>query len=656
MIYVFNPEGNLVHEFEQFHESRYGMRDLTWDGNLIWGADEDVLYGFNVRGDLVETIEGDAGSYRSLTWDPENGVFWSADITSDLFATDLNGDVVRTIRRPGDVRFYGLAYWTEDPDGYNLYAFSRGDETDLMVSKMNLDNGEAMTVAEFDFNEQRPGGITITNRLDYNSWLFLGIVQSPDILAVWQLASRTDWLTVEPVEGVIEADGEGDLTVTLSSDGMPPEVDLTAELHFTHDGFNGSFELPVQLSVTGEGGFAVRRLDLRIGWNMVSVNVVPQIEDVPELLASLVEDGSLILVKDGSGHFFLPALDFNNIDHWVGVEGYQVKMARGNELEIEGEAVAWDTRIDLSDGWNLVSYLPRSDVDAVEALSNLGEALEIAKDGRGNFYIPAWNYSNMGQMCEGFGYYLKVNGDVGLVYSLGGGRLIVFDSPYDASDRVWLNELTYGGTSFSLLLLTDDLEAGTRLEAYTPSGILAGRGIVDANGMCGMALWGDDPSDNGEGRHSCRPDNSIGFSEGEEVTIRIYVEQGSMNRPLRVLGGSLRVIAGSPSSSSLAWTADGWAVARLGTTSIPVEFGIHRAYPNPFNSLTNIRYQLPKQSEVSIRIFDIQGREVVTLVNDKIEAGYYNVVWNAVEFPSGLYICRMDAANYVKSVKISLMK
>ncbi len=60
----------------------------------------------------------------------------------------------------------------------------------------------------------------------------------------------------------------------------------------------------------------------------------------------------------------------------------------------------------------MVSYLPRVAVDAVDALSGIVEDLEIAKDGWGNFYIPSWDFSNMGLMREGSGYLLKVDGDV----------------------------------------------------------------------------------------------------------------------------------------------------------------------------------------------------------------------------------------------------
>ncbi|NQT35315.1 carboxypeptidase regulatory-like domain-containing protein, partial [bacterium] len=58
MIYIFDNEGEQTGEFEHVHESRYGMRDLTYDGNLIWGSDENILYGYTTDGEHVETLDG----------------------------------------------------------------------------------------------------------------------------------------------------------------------------------------------------------------------------------------------------------------------------------------------------------------------------------------------------------------------------------------------------------------------------------------------------------------------------------------------------------------------------------------------------------------------------------------------------------------------
>ena len=90
--------------------------------------------------------------------------------------------------------------------------------------------------------------------------------------------------------------------------------------------------------------------------------------------------------------------------------------------------------------------------------------------------------------------------------------------------------------------------------------------------------------------------------------------------------------------------------------NVPTEFAIYQNYPNPFNPSTKIRYQLPKESNVTIKIYDILGSEVVTLLNENKEAGTYEVELNAQSLSSGTYIYRIVAGDFVETRKMSLLK
>jgi len=79
-------------------------------------------------------------------------------------------------------------------------------------------------------------------------------------------------------------------------------------------------------------------------------------------------------------------------------------------------------------------------------------------------------------------------------------------------------------------------------------------------------------------------------------------------------------------------------------------------YPNPFNPSTMINYQLPINSEVSLKIYDILGREVATLVNGQKSPGKYGVKFDGSHLSSGIYICRMIAGDYFSAKKIMLLK
>jgi Secretion system C-terminal sorting domain len=79
-------------------------------------------------------------------------------------------------------------------------------------------------------------------------------------------------------------------------------------------------------------------------------------------------------------------------------------------------------------------------------------------------------------------------------------------------------------------------------------------------------------------------------------------------------------------------------------------------YPNPFNPSTNISYQIPKDGMVSLKIYDMLGREIKTLVNRYQNTGKYEIYFNAVNLPSGVYLCMMKSGDYVSVKKLMLVK
>jgi hypothetical protein len=97
---------------------------------------------------------------------------------------------------------------------------------------------------------------------------------------------------------------------------------------------------------------------------------------------------------------------------------------------------------------------------------------------------------------------------------------------------------------------------------------------------------------------------------------------------------------------------------------IPQTFELLNNYPNPFNPTTTIKFELPEASEVSLKIYDVLGREVATLIDKGLAAGYYNYNWNASGLSSGMYIYRISATsfngnkqqNYTQAKKMILQK
>ncbi len=93
----------------------------------------------------------------------------------------------------------------------------------------------------------------------------------------------------------------------------------------------------------------------------------------------------------------------------------------------------------------------------------------------------------------------------------------------------------------------------------------------------------------------------------------------------------------------------------LVANELPTVYSITN-YPNPFNPTTTINYQLPENGFVTIKVYDLLGKEVATLVNENKSAGYYKVDFNASKLTSGVYIYTITANNFVQSKKMLLMK
>ena len=88
----------------------------------------------------------------------------------------------------------------------------------------------------------------------------------------------------------------------------------------------------------------------------------------------------------------------------------------------------------------------------------------------------------------------------------------------------------------------------------------------------------------------------------------------------------------------------------------PKAYSLLQNYPNPFNSLTTISYQLPLSGHVSIKVYDIIGQEIDTLVNEFKEPGEYTVIWNAEDMPSGLYFYSLKANGFTQTKKMLFHK
>ena len=88
----------------------------------------------------------------------------------------------------------------------------------------------------------------------------------------------------------------------------------------------------------------------------------------------------------------------------------------------------------------------------------------------------------------------------------------------------------------------------------------------------------------------------------------------------------------------------------------PTTYTLSSPYPNPFNPTTTVQFSIPQSDLVSIKVYDIHGREVTTLVNDYLHTGYHTISWNGYKSTSGIYFIRMEGDEFVQTRKVMLLK
>ena len=631
-IYVLNRDQEIINQYAQLGEANYGYKDLAWDGELIWGSGERVVYGFTPDGEEVTSFDTGIAICTNLAWDSEREILWVSGTTTDIFGFDREGNRVEVLNRL-TLRIYGLAYWPDDPDGYQLYIFHKLPEVgNFLITKMDIDSGDTLSVVNL---LPEAGGAAqacfITNQYDIYSWVFMGLANAgaQDRIDIWQLDARKNWMAIDPTEGVIEPGEEQEFVVTLDATGLPQAL-FEGEVVFLHDGVGSETHLPISLQVGegGGGGPEEMVLELGNGWNMVSAYLQPDPDGIITIMADLVEAGTLVMVKNGSGQFYNPQFGFNNIPGWRVDEGYMIKMDGADQLVLIGEAVPWNQPIPLDAGWQMVSYYPRQGIDAILALSGIVDVLLMAKDGAGRFYSPPFGFSNMGNLILGQGYLLKMDEAAELVYTVEE-RLAAQAAPYAQPTLLPVHPVT--NENMSLLVFTDISEG--EIGVYS-NGNLVGSGVMQ-DGMCGIAVWGDDPT----------TERLDGALINEKLELRLHLETGEEY-----------VLNYESLSGNNTYETDAlWAV-QIEEIANPQNFGITSLAPNPFNAVSRLVFRINDESNVNLAIFDIDGRQVMEVANGHMQAGDHSISIDGSDLASGLYFIRLSAGTQVDSRKLTLIK
>ena len=387
------------------------------------------------------------------------------------------------------------------------------------------------------------------------------------------------------------------------------------------------------------------------GWNLISINITPPEEmnnangpDIRQMMAQFRVDANhhhVILMKNERGDFYSPAnRDYNGIRFWDVTQGYQVRMDQAIEGRWTGTQIDAQADVPIAAGWNMIAYFPTYQLSCASgtfnAFSPILNNVILAKDGSGDFAVPRNNFSNMDPWREGRGYQINVNAAVTLNYPAAqqGAATIEVGKSNASVVGHWV-EPAMTGANMSVLVTGIsgiELAADDQVAAFSTSGRLVGVGRV-TDGMVGLAVWGDDAS----------TEAVDGLQNGEAFTLKLWDADKDAVVDLRMAG--------------LVYETDGFTAAdAAAAVALPDAFYLGQNFPNPFNAVTKIAFGLPEASRVTIRVFDVAGREIATLVSGELHAGVHTAVWSAEGFNSAVYLVKLETPSFSDVCKVMLIK
>ncbi|MDC1051087.1 hypothetical protein OAQ87_02710, partial [Candidatus Marinimicrobia bacterium] len=360
--------------------------------------------------------------------------------------------------------------------------------------------------------------------------------------------------------------------------------------------------------------------------NMVSLNVNPGYNTVSELLS--VAD--ILLVSNDNGDFYVPEFGVNQIDYFDPTEGFNCFLNGAGNQSLSLEGLPLDPYQDITLNaytMNLLPFLMQECMSTDDVFAGYEDSILLVKNDADQFYVPIFGVQTMSQMCPGEAYAVFLNGgdDVDFTYPMG---VALSSSHSDAYVNDYISRTKTGDVALTgeshLILLTEiagEVSVGDQLRAYANDALVGSINIVEehvngthpvdlaAVGSVDMSNYGGPVLD--------------GYVSGDMIELRLM----SLDR-----GVELKVDADlSDMQYGNVMELSTGSITVLNESAIVTSLELTQNYPNPFNPSTTISYNVDTSGMVSLKIYDIMGRLVRTLVDNHRSSGNvggYSAVWD----------------------------
>jgi len=407
---------------------------------------------------------------------------------------------------------------------------------------------------------------------------------------------------------------------------------------------NHSEELHVQFTVN-------QLVNLQPNYlNMVSTNV----ELGSTSFSDLYSNTNIHVAFNDNGDFYVPGHGVDMIGEIDPNEGYQIFILGDYEesIEVVGYPYFGDIYLEAFKN-NLIPFHPQTCMATEEVFAGYEDVILVVKSDDGDYFVPTFDVRTLTEMCPGKAYKVFVEGSDDIVFTYPetstltrNADALVWDE-YKEQSQSMQYDIAKTGMSTPIIIteLTGEIEAGDELVIYAHGVPVGASIVVDNYNTTILTAW--------QGYQAYDIDLP-GYNTGDEIELRVFSQ--SKQTELKVTAQLSTSVFGAPLITGTANVLD------EGVT--PMAYHLGSAYPNPFNPVTTISYDIPEASDVTIKIYDLSGREVATLISGNVGQGYHTVQWDATSHASGTYFVKMVAGSpstgsgqgFVDTQKIVLVK
>ena len=379
-------------------------------------------------------------------------------------------------------------------------------------------------------------------------------------------------------------------------------------------------------------------LDLSYGWNITSINLVPEDQKMDSIFFPLTNTESVIKIMDESGNFIqnISGIGWmNTIGLMENTEGYYVKMATDDTLSIIGTKVGLPYPIPLQQGWNIMGYPHQSNQDAMLVLQQLIDSSHLQKviSESGGFIqnLPDIGWINtIGNFKPGEGYYIKLTDNDTLILNESVGKLSEQHSSIIEGEYYKRSNTGNPYLPMHIVAKFKDqglLNQGDELGAYINDLCIGSVIISDTDSPIVMFLTTNDPTsgiiDGGQAGETI---NFKLFHLGRE-----YILECNNENPADLLYAPL-------ATRVLSFSAEGLNADEL----TEMDFYASEVIPNPFAKNAKIYLNMPQSGHLKMDMMDLRGVLIKSIYDYKVAARNMEIPINAKNISSGMYFIKIS--------------